>query len=254
MNSSKPFVSVIMPVYNGAKFLPEAVQSIRQQSYHPLEIIIIDDGSTDETAKLGLNLGQDIRYIYQRNSGPSAARNRGLEMARGEIIGFLDADDLWPENKLQIQIARLTNDPKIDVVAGRIQYIELPGAEDINIQFEGPDNTLIHVHLGSAIFRKSVFDTVGLFDETLWYSEDHDWFLRAREQNISMVILKQTTLYYRCHESNMTRNKTIKDYQVLQVLKNSLDRRRQHKNGPAQPLRKWSEFDETKNTKGSTTD
>lgn len=116
-----------------AEFLSEAVASIWQQNYHPLEIIIVDDGSTDETAELAKSLGKDIRYAYQRNSGPAAARNKGLEMACGDIIAFLDADDLWPPNKLRIQVTRLVNDPKLDVVLGRIQFVKLPGAAEFQI-------------------------------------------------------------------------------------------------------------------------
>jgi len=244
MTSANPLVSVIMPVYNGAKFLAEAVTSIRQQSYHPLEIIIVDDGSTDETAEIVTGLGKDIRYAYQRNSGPAAARNKGLEMARGEIITFLDVDDLWPPDKLRIQVTRLVNNPNLDVVLGRIQFIKLPGAAEF--QMQGPNNTQVNVHLGSGAFRKSVFDKVGVFDETLRYSEDHDWFLRAREQGISMTIVEQVTLHYRLHGNNMTQDENAKGFQLTQVLKKSLDRRRQRSNGFIQSLPKISEFDEVK--------
>ena len=219
MTSANPFVSVIVPVYNGAKFLSEAVASIRRQNYHPMEVIIVDDGSTDETAELARSLGKDIRYAYQRNSGPAAARNKGLEMARGDIIAFLDVDDLWPPNKLQIQVTRLINDPNLDVVLGRVKFIKLPGAPEINIQFESPDSTLVNAYLGSGVFRKSAFGRVGNFDETLRYSEDQDWFLRAREQSISIVIIEQVILYYRLHEHNMTRNKNTTDLQLIRVLK-----------------------------------
>ena len=244
MTSANPFVSVIVPVYNGAKFLSEAVASIRRQNYHPLEIIIVDDGSTDETAELVTGLGKDIRYAYQRNSGPAAARNKGLDMARGEIIAFLDVDDLWPPDKLRIQVARLVNDSSLDVVLGRIQFIKLPGAPEFQIQ--GPNNTHVNVHLGSGAFRKSVFDKVGVFDETLRYSEDHDWFLRAREQGVSMTIVEQVTLHYRLHGNNMTQDKNAKGFQLTQVLKKSLDRRRRQSNGLVQSLPQFSDFDEAK--------
>jgi glycosyltransferase involved in cell wall biosynthesis len=246
MSFVKPSVSAIIPVYNGAEFLSEAVASIWQQNYHPLEIIIVDDGSTDETAKLAKSLGQDIRYTYQRNSGPAAARNKGLEMACGEIIAFLDADDLWPPDKLHIQVTRLIEDPKIDVVMGRVQYIGLFTARESRIPFEGPDNTLISIHLGSGVFRKSVFNKVGVFDETLRYREDQDWFLRAIEQGVSMTIMQQVTLHYRLHEHNMTRDKNTNGFQLTKVLKKSLDRRRARNNGLVHSLPELSNFDEAK--------
>ncbi len=95
MTNNDFFVSVIIPVYNGDAYLLDAVDSIQRQHYKPLEIIIIDDGSTDSTAEIAADLRGDVRYVYQPNSGPSAARNKGLRMARGEVIGFLDVDDLW---------------------------------------------------------------------------------------------------------------------------------------------------------------
>jgi glycosyltransferase involved in cell wall biosynthesis len=192
-----------------------------------MEIIIVDDGSTDETAELVPTLGQDIRYTFQTNSGPGAARNTGLTMAQGDLITFLDVDDLWPPEKLHTQVRYLKDDPSVDVVLGKTQFIRLPGANDIDMQPDGPDNTMVNVYLGSGVFRRSVFDKVGQFDETLRYSEDHDWFLRARERNISIRIIETVTLYYRLHASNMTRDKNAQDLLLTKVLKMSLDRRRE---------------------------
>lgn len=224
-----PFVSVIIPVYNGEKFIREAIESVLQQNYQSLEILVIDDGSTDRTAHWVGDFGQKIRYFFQSNRGPSAARNKGLELSQGEVIAFLDADDLWPLHKLENQIPPLLENPSIDVVLGRIQCLESSGT--MKSDFSKSQNTFIDVHLGGGIFRKSVFDKVGRFDETLRYSEDHDWFLRAREQTISILLLEEVTLYYRLHQSNMTRNKEHKGFQLPNVLKKSLERRRsQNKN------------------------
>lgn len=244
MTSTQPLVSVIVPVYNGAKFVAEAVASLRQQNYSPLEIIVVDDGSTDNTAQIVATLGEDIRYVYQPNQGPSAAKNKGLSLAQGEIIGFLDYDDLWPPDKLQLQLPRLIHDPDLDIISGRIQYIQLPGAEDMRFQFEGPDNTITHICFGAALFKKRAFSTVGNFDESLRYNEDHDWFLRAREHNLKIRILQQITLRVRRHGQNMTHNQDTISISLLKVLKKSLDRRRDEGNGDARSLGAWSEYDE----------
>ena len=238
-----PSVSVIVPAYNGEKYLAEAIESIHRQNYSPLEIIIVDDGSTDKTAQITKNLKGNVKYNYQTNKGPAAARNKGLALARGEVIAFLDVDDLWPLDKLQNQIPHILDDPKLDVVLGRIKVLILPGAAEVDSH--SPD-TQINVHLGCAIFRKSVFDKVGNFNETLRYSEDHDWFLRAREQSVSMTIVDQVTMHYRLHGKNMTIDKDANDYQLTQVLKKSLDRRRQQGNGQVKQLPKLSDF--TKNS------
>jgi GT2 family glycosyltransferase len=241
-----PLVNVIIPAYNAQAFLSEAIQSVREQNYNPLEIIVVDDGSTDRTAEIIARKGDSIRYFYQRNSGAAAARNKGLAMAHGEIIAFLDSDDLWPPDKLHTQITWLANNPKIDVVMGRVQYVGLFTARESKIPFESSDKTLVNSYLGCCVFRREVFDKVGTFDETLRYSEDHDWFLRAREQGVSINIIEKVTLYYRLHEQNMTRNKNMNGFQLAKVLKKSLDRRRSQNNGHVQLLPKLSDFDEAK--------
>ena len=238
-----PLVSVIVPCYNAARFLPDAIASVRAQNYEPLEILVVDDGSTDATPQTVAALGADIRYFRQENSGPAAARNRGLRDARGELIGFADADDQWPDGKLELQVGRLVEDPVVDIVSGRIRYIELPGAEKLDLPFEGPDHSVAHIHLGAGLYHRRVFDVVGLLDETLRISEDFDWFLRAREAGLKIVILREVTLLYRLHESNMTRELKARDLMLTRVLHDSLARRRQ-KSGKAEELATWSSLDE----------
>lgn len=212
-----PLVSVVIPVFNGEAFLREAVQSVLAQKYSPVEIIIVDDGSTDGTEAVAKSLPETVRYLHQANQGPSAARNRGIEHAQGNLIAFADADDLWPEGKLELQLPYLLRDPAVEIVMGRIQQVGL-------VEFAEP---AFSVNLGSAIIRKSVFERVGLFDETMRYSEDVDWFMRAREAGAAIVTIDAVTLLYRQHEQNMTRGKSASELNVLKALKRSLDRRRE---------------------------
>ncbi|HKV36457.1 MAG TPA: glycosyltransferase family A protein, partial [Pyrinomonadaceae bacterium] len=114
-------VSVIIPVFNGERFLREAVQSVLDQGDSSVEIIVVDDGSTDGTETVARSL--PVRYLHQTNQGPAAARNRGIEHAQGSLLAFADADDLWPVNKLELQLPCLLRDPKIDIVLGRIQQV-----------------------------------------------------------------------------------------------------------------------------------
>jgi glycosyltransferase involved in cell wall biosynthesis len=240
-----PLVSVIIPAYNCERFIAEAVESVKQQDYEPIEIIIIDDGSTDGTSSCVKRLGEDICYLYQSNRGPAAARNSGIRVAKGEVIAFLDADDYWPKNKLKIQMARMNRDPEIEVVLGRIQCTGLLTEADKRIRFEGPDNTMINVCLGSGVFRNSVFNQVGLFDESLHHHEDHDWFLRARENGVSITILKDITLHNRRNDYSMSRRKSKDDPSMIKILKKSLDRRRQN-NALGDLLPKFFDFDDGK--------
>ena len=105
--TAHPFVSVITPVHNGARFLAEAVESVERQGYEPLEIIVVDDGSTDDTPRVIAELGDRVLALRQENAGPAAARNRAIAAARGDVLAFCDADDTWPEGKLDAQLARL---------------------------------------------------------------------------------------------------------------------------------------------------
>lgn len=215
-NKVGPLVSVVISVFNGERFLRDAVESVLDQKYSPIEIIVVDDGSTDGTAAVARSL--PVRYLFQTNQGPAAARNRGIDHAQGSLIAFADADDLWPAGKLELQLPYLIKEPQIDIVLGRIQQVTVDGPTQ---------DTGFSVNLGSAIVRKSVFERIGLFDETMRYSEDVDWFMRARESGAAIVTIDAVTLFYRQHEQNMTRGKSTSELNVLKALKKSLDRRRE---------------------------
>jgi len=222
-----PLVSVVIPVFNGERFLREAVESVLAQQYSPVEIIIVDDGSTDSTATVARSFPETVRYLHQTNQGPAAARNRGIEHAQGSLIAFADADDLWPPLKLELQLPYLIQDPNIEIVLGRIQQVLLSETVDGQTQSQEFAEAAFSVNLGSAVVRKSVFERVGLFDETMRYSEDVDWFMRAREAGAAIMTIDAVTLFYRQHEQNMTRGKSAAELNVLKALKRSLDRRRE---------------------------
>ena len=119
-------VSIIIPVYNGEIFIQSAIDTINKQNYHPIEIIFIDDGSTDNTPQIIAEYKEDnITYIYQENKGPASARNQGLKIAKGDFITFLDIDDLWAENKLQSQVNYLQQNSSIDIIQGLIQKVKI---------------------------------------------------------------------------------------------------------------------------------
>lgn len=231
---NRALLSVIIPAYNGADFLAEAVESIYQQNYHPLEIIVVDDGSTDDTARIAADLKDDVRYVYQAHSGrPAAGRNRGIKESVGEIIGFLDQDDLWPTNKLALQMPQLLSDASLDVILGHTQIMQLTGTVNGKREFEASSKPVDYMLLSSALFKRPVFETVGFFDESLQYfGDDLDWFIRARERGISVHQLEEVTLFWRIHETNTSHNPSIRDHAqgydraLTEVIKKSLDRRR----------------------------
>jgi glycosyltransferase involved in cell wall biosynthesis len=233
-------ISVVVPVYNGEKYITEAIDSIIHQEYYPLEIIVVDDGSTDGTPELIYRYDDLVRYFYQENQGPSVARNRGITESKGQFLAFLDSDDLWPSGKLETQASSLLKESDLDVVTGYTSVFQ--SKDEISKDPEILKDGILSVQLGSALFRKSVFDKVGLFDEELRYSEDQDWFLRACEMGIRKEDLEVTTLYHRRHENNMTDKAAAHGYQLTKVLKKSLDRRRQNSNGAIKSLPSLSDF------------
>ena len=227
-------VSVIVPVYNGAAFLADAVESLERQTRPPDEIIIVDDGSTDSTAAIAARW-RGIRYHYQSNAGPAAARNRGLEMATGDVIGMLDADDLWPSDRMAILLARLGEDPSLEVVLGRLQFIARPAGDD-GASYEPLAEPVVKLSLGSGLFRRSAFERVGRFDAGMPCAEDLDWFLRALERHLCMAAIDAVTLLYRWHDTNMTRDGTAVHRGIATALRASVVRRRTAGGGSAAPL------------------
>ena len=240
--NSQPLISVIVPAYNAASTLAAALESIFAQNHQPLEVLVIDDGSNDGEAIADIVARfSGVTCIRQENRGAAAARNRGLELARGEFIAFLDADDLWPTGKLAAQSERLLAEPSLDVVQGRIAYV---GFTAPRIALEA-DGTVPGIHLGGALFRRRAFDRVGPFDASLRRSEDQDWFLRAREAGLTITILERVTLLYRRQPGSVTDGGESLARDLPGLLKRSLDRRREATH-TAIALPSWSDADEAK--------
>ena len=223
-SAAKPLVSAIIPVFNGEHFIKDAVQNVLSQDYPALELIVVDDGSTDRTEEIVSRLPHDIRYLQQGNAGPAAARNRGIRDAAGEIVAFLDVDDLWPENTLTLLVAELVRDPELEVVHGYNQLM-VRNAHTGEYEYRGNPKETFQFSIGAGVYRKSVFARIGLFDSTLTFGEDNDWFCRARESGVKMRRVDRVTLVVRRHGSNMTQGMNGAANN-LHVLKKALDRKR----------------------------
>lgn len=223
-----PLVSVIIPVHNGEKFIEQAVENVLSQNYPAIEIIIINDGSTDNSDRIIRNLKTDVRYFNRQNSGPSAARNTGIKDASGKYIAFLDVDDLWPENNLSYLVEQLEENEDADIVRGYAQLFR-----DVNgggKEYLGNPRESYEYYIGAGLYRADVFSTVGLFDLGLLFGEDTDWYNRAREERISIKWLDEVTLFVRRHGKNMTEGKTLAELNRLKTVKRAIDRHRSHEN------------------------
>jgi len=223
--TGSPLVSVIIPVHNGERFVAEAVGSVLAQTWPAIEIIIIDDGSTDGTEAAVRRLPCDVYYFKQPQQGPAAARNRGVRDASGDYVAFLDVDDLWPEDMLRTLMNELLSRPDLDVVRGYSQVMEFDPATGA-YEYRGNPKESFPYSIASGLYRKRVFDRVGLFDKTLLFGEDTDWYNRAHELEVPMHRVEAITLHVRRHGDNMTHAKTLVELNMLRVLKKSLDRRR----------------------------
>jgi len=220
----KPYVSVIVPVYNGVKFIAEAIESICTQNYHPLEIIIVDDGSTDDTSNI-VQSYKNIRYIYQPNQGVAAARNTAINNSSGELIAFLDADDCWAPNKLNIQVDCLLKHPHIGCILGRQKNFLEPGTEK---PFWLREEHLLNDHVGflpTLMIRRRIFDKVGLFNTDYIISSDVEWFSRAKDVSIPMMVVPEIVLYRRIHDTNLSYQSKVGDPTLLRALRASVHRK-----------------------------
>jgi len=244
MTASGPLVSAILPVYNGERYLAEAIASALSQEHRPIEIIVVDDGSTDGTAGVAASFKGSVLYTYQANSGPAAARNRGLELARGDVITFLDADDLWTAAKLQLQLPRLVDDSSVSIVLGRKQLMNASGVAGQGRSVGGLSAPQMAASLGCGVFRRSVFAEVGLFDEALHFCDDWDWFMRARELGVSFRLHRDVVLLCRRHENNMTNQVELNNHYVIRMLRQSIERRRRRGNRADKSLPQLSDYEE----------
>ena len=238
-----PKLSVIVPFYNQYDFVEEAVKSVLAQRYPNLELILVDDGSNGGPLENLSELSDSIRFLRQENAGPSAARNYGIGEATGEIFAFLDSDDVWPEDKLKSQILPLLVDHGPVMVISQLKKLVSSEANAGSFEVEG--DSYYTIQLGCLLVRKEIFETVGLFDEGLQYSEDQDWFLRARELETPMVRLACEGLHYRSHAASLTRRENRpRDFGLIQVLRRSLKQRKTSGGGAVQSLLSMSDIPE----------
>ncbi len=224
-----PSIAVIIPVRNGVPLLEETLASIRAQNY-PLEIAVINDGSSDGTGEYLRSLNGDCSHVLElEGRGPSAARNAGIRATRSEYVAFLDADDLWPPGTLYTLAKALSENPAAGIAQGLIRNFrtDARGAK----QFFTPPYRFIN--LGACLWRRSVFDTVGLFDEEMALCEDLDMILRCWEKDVRKAEVNVVTLHYRRHPGNITRGLSGAGFGTVKAYKRRIERIRRGEYDPS---------------------
>jgi glycosyltransferase involved in cell wall biosynthesis len=219
---SNALVSVVVAAYNGERFLNESLQSAFAQDYEPFEVVFVDDGSTDGTAEIAQSF--PVRYLRQENRGLPAARNAGLAVAKGELVAFLDDDDLLPPTKLSVQAACLREHPEVGCVLGRQEWI-FDGVGQPSLPRDPIFGEVGGIQLVTAMIRRRVLDELGGFDPSYRYAEDRDLFIRMREHGVEIAVLPDVVLRKRLHGSNMTMNRPD-THPMLRSLREKLERER----------------------------
>lgn len=223
-----PLVSVIIPAYNAERYLADAITSVLKQSVGSPEIIVVDDGSTDHTAQVAKYFGSKVRFQTQPNAGAGAARNTGVRLAQGQFIGFHDADDLWEKDKLERQLSHFDQNADLDMIFGHVEQFISPELIDmLNAQTPALTEAIPGLYAGSMLIKREQFFRVGLFREDLKIGEFIDWYARAQDLDLNMLVLPQVVIKRRIHQTNQMRTKKEHHQTYVRVLKAALDRRRQ---------------------------
>lgn len=227
--TNHPLVSVVIPVYNGEQYLEEALRSVFNQSYSPLEVVMVNDGSTDRSADIAGSFA-GLRYLAQTNQGPAAARNAALSLVTGGLITFLDADDVWPENRVRTQVDFMIDNPGVGFAFGRcLAFLEPGTAKPPWLSTEALEGKQVGYFPGTLVITREALDTIGGFDPKLRVGEGAEWFIRAKESQIPMKVIDEVVLHRRIHRSNLTHQGDLINLNILGALKRSLDRKRQSK-------------------------
>ncbi|KPQ39001.1 MAG: Glycosyltransferases involved in cell wall biogenesis [Phormidium sp. OSCR] len=226
MSVVNPRVSVIIPVYNGGRFLGEAIASVLAQTYGDWELIVVDDGSTEAIEPVIAPYGSRLRYVRQENQGVAVARNRGLELARGEFIAFLDQDDWFERDKLGVQVAALQESPHLGMVHSGWFVVDAEGRRlsTVNPREGIPELDLAAwllwkpVFLGAMLFRRSGFEAVGGFDKTLEKTPDVALVLQLILKGCQAAWVSRPTVSYRQHPSNASRETRVQVRECERIL------------------------------------
>jgi len=222
-------VTAVIPAWNAEAYIADAIESVLAQTVVPDEVLVVDDGSADRTQAITESFGLPVRHVIQPNRGPSAARNHGMRIARGDFICWLDADDLWHRDKTQRQLAAFDADPSLQVCLThvKLRWDESLAAERAALAGLYRSDVVPGFATISMMARREVFGVLGPLDESLNLADAADWLVRGRDLGVPMRVLDEPLVEHRMHRSNLTRRKRQRSAdEFLGMVKASLDRRR----------------------------
>jgi glycosyltransferase involved in cell wall biosynthesis len=222
---SRPAISAIVPVHNGAAYVAEALHSIREQTCPAAEVIVVDDGSTDDTVAVVRRVEPEAILIRQPRGGPSVSKNAGASRASGHWLAFLDHDDLWPAERNEALLNGLQRQPDTGFAYGRFCFGQMAGGA-LDARLKKIDNTAIPFLLHSALIRRDIWQSIGGLNPARNRSEDVDFYLRLRDAGVAIACVEATTLIYRLHGGNLSRAAALNNAAMLEVMHDAIRRRR----------------------------
>lgn len=220
-------VSVIVPCYNAQAYLEQALESILNQTVAPAEIIVVDDGSDDHSAEVARSVSSRIQVVQQANQGCAAARNAGAALAKGTWLAFLDSDDTWTPDSLELRIRSINSDPEARVVFGAVEQYICPEIDPERAErFELPEGINTARAAGSMLIEVSTFNSIGGFDTEFRHAEMMDFSTRLDEAGFKVMSTNDLLLRRRIHGGNKVLQKNAFKASVLRVLRNAAKRRK----------------------------
>jgi glycosyltransferase involved in cell wall biosynthesis len=220
-------ISVVIAAYNAEDTLAESLASVLGQTLPPDEIIVVDDGSTDRTAQVAAATSNSIRVIRQNNRGAAAATNVGVKSATGDLLGFIDADDLWERDKLAIQTRTLVEKPELDGVGSHVTSFLCPtNDQQTNKRYrlaDGPEPCWL---LGALLLRRHCFERCAPFPEDLWVGYSIDWFDRACAAGLNFGMIPNALLHRRIHPGSLSHRSQRRDAAFVEMARRLIERRR----------------------------
>jgi glycosyltransferase involved in cell wall biosynthesis len=225
-----PLISVVVPVRDRERYLGEAIASLLHEGWLDLEVVVVDDGSTDRSAEVAASYS-GVRCLRRERRGAAAARNTGVGAARGDLLGFLDSDDLRVAGTLERQVEVLTRRPGVDLVFGHVTQFLSPelGPEERRL-LRTDDRPRAGYLAGAMLVRRSAMAAVGAFDETLRAGELVDWLARARDRGLLTELIPEVVLRRRVHRDHLSSQLDARR-DFARVVKANLDRRRARPEG-----------------------
>ena len=226
-------VSVIIPVYNAEKYISEAIESVLNQSYEDFEVIVIDDGSKDNTLSIIKKYNRKIRWKSQENKGQASAINEGIKMAKGEYVAYLDADDVCMPDRLEIQVKYLDARRNVGLVYSSFYQINSSGEIQRFIRAHPYDDFVLlqedYIARSTVMHRKKCLDEVGLFDESITGDDDWDMWIRISEK-FGIGYVKKPLVKYRVHGENISlmrlKRLAYRRYTTIRILEKAYERRK----------------------------